>query len=67
MKSHTTDSPLVAFLYELMRDHVPTGIVEGIVNQDQSPDPLPVYVLTNGYLAEYAENVAGRLTRTTKT
>lgn len=63
MKKHTTGSHLVAFLYELMRDHVPVGVVEGIVNQDESTDPTNVYVLTNGYLAEYAGDVARRLMR----
>lgn len=63
MKNHTTSSHLVAFLYELMRDHVALGDVEGIVGRDEHTDVTKEYVLTNGYLAEYAEDVAKRLTR----
>jgi hypothetical protein len=64
MQSHTTGSPLVSFLYLLMRDHVPPGVVEGIVAKDEPrEDPELVFVLTNGHLAAYAEEIAGRLTR----
>lgn len=50
-------SRLVSFLYELMRDHLPPGTVEGIVQT--CSDPSVQY--TNGWLARYAEDVAKRL------
>lgn len=67
MQQHRTTSPLVAFLYELMRDQVPVGVVERIVLTDENArmahdkvEPFE-YVLTNGHLAAYAEEVAARL------
>ena len=51
---------LTAFLYELLRDHVPVGTVEKIV-QDGCPGGDVTY--TNGWLAHYAEDLARRLTR----
>lgn len=52
------NSKLVSFLYELMRDHLPTGKVEEIVRRSQDND----VEYTNGWLANYAFNVATRLT-----
>lgn len=68
MQPHRTASPLVAFLYQLMRDEVPIGTVEGIVKADEEAraehakkgEPLE-FVLTNGHLGTYAEEVASRL------
>lgn len=62
-----TRSPLTAFLYQLMRDHVTPGVVEGIVLRDEElreeqGDELE-FVLSNGYLAAYAAEVAQRLTK----
>jgi hypothetical protein len=55
-REESTD-PLISFLYELMRDHVPCGVVEGLMtNCDNSR-----CIFTNGYLARYAKNVAKRL------
>lgn len=54
-----TGNKVVSFLYELMRDHVPPGVVEGIVNHSQE---LPCS-MTNGWLAGYALDVASRLDR----
>lgn len=48
---------LVSFLYELMRDHVPPGVVEHLVIT--SPAGLTTY--TNGHLARYAKELADRL------
>lgn len=69
MQPHRTTSPLVSFLYELMRDQVPTGVVERIVGMDedvrmahQDEDGPFEFVLSNGHLARYAEEVAERLT-----
>lgn len=52
------NSRLVSFLYQLMRDHVPPGIVEQVLNQSED-EPQVTY--TNGWLAKYAEDVANRL------
>lgn len=51
------DDPLVRFLYLLMRDHVPSGVVEGIVQPEST-----VIQYTNGHLARYAQDLAARLT-----
>ena len=58
-----THDPLVEFLYILMRDEVPCGIVESkaseaINSQKSSPDGV---MFTNGWLAEYAKDLAERL------
>lgn len=52
------NSYLVSFLYELMRDHLPAGTVEEIV-QNSTKDSDVRY--TNGWLAKYAEDIAARL------
>ena len=54
----TSVSPLVSFLYELMRDHVPVGVVEHIMT-NTSTQPC---TFSNGWLASYATDVAKRLT-----
>lgn len=51
------NSKLVSFLYELMRDHVPPGVVEELVQDSFDPD----VTYTNGWLATYAEDLAKRL------
>jgi hypothetical protein len=53
----SSDEPLVSFLYELMRDHIPVGIVEKVLLN--SPPGRTKF--TNGYLAQYAREVAYRL------
>jgi hypothetical protein len=50
--------PVVSFLYELMRDHLPAGTVERIVRNSLGADRT---TFTNGYLAKYAEDLADRL------
>lgn len=53
------DDPLVAFLYLLMRNEVAMGVVEELmVTVEQGNKP---WVFTNGWLARYAYDVAGRL------
>lgn len=52
-----SQDPLVSFLYELMRDHVPPGTVETIMKNT----PLVPTKFCNGWLAKYAEDVASRL------
>lgn len=51
------NSRLVSFLYQLMRDHLPPGVVENLVWDCENPEAL----FTNGYLANYAIDVARRL------
>lgn len=53
----TIEGRLVAFLYDLLRDHVTPGVVEKIA-QDATAETL----FTNGWLARYAEDLATRLT-----
>jgi hypothetical protein len=52
-----TSDKLVSFLYDLMRDHLPPGTVERLVLDAQT---TPVK-FTNGWLAEYAKDLATRL------
>ena len=52
------NSKLVSFLYELMRDHLPAGVVEEIVQASEGESNV---VYTNGWLAKYAEDLANRL------
>lgn len=54
----TSDDPVVAFLYVLMRDHLPTSIVEQIVRGSK---PEETSVFSNGWLASYAKDLAERL------
>lgn len=51
---------LTAFLYTLMRDHLPAGVVEELVRENENIEDTVKY--TNGYLARYAELLAYRLT-----
>lgn len=48
---------LTSFLYELMRDHLPLGVVEKLVRDSLEPDAA----YTNGWLAKYAKDLADRL------
>jgi hypothetical protein len=52
-----SEDKLVSFLYELMRDHLPTGTVEEIVRNSDADSTQ----FTNGFLAKYAEDLAKRL------
>lgn len=53
----TNNSKLVCFLYMLMRDEVPVGVIERLLLEVSSN----TIMYTNGYLANYAENIAIRL------
>lgn len=54
--------PLVAFLYELARDLVPTGSLEGKIDRIAAgSDAAGPYRFTNGWLAQWAQDAAGRL------
>lgn len=52
-----SNSRLVSFLYDLLRDHLPAGKVEELVRNAQK---TPVR-FTNGFIANYAEDLAKRL------
>lgn len=61
-----SQDPLVSFLYILMRDHLPAGVVEGILQnhvvveaQDEGPSDESQFC--NGYIAAYAKDIAARL------
>jgi len=54
----TIDSRLVSFFYELLRDHLPAGKVEKIVRNSENESNIQY---TNGFLAQYALNLANRL------
>lgn len=55
-----SEDPLVSFLYQLCRDHLPVGAVESIVDDVQNEGGDEV-LYTNGWLAAYAQDVANRL------
>lgn len=50
---------LVAFLYELLRDHLPASKVEMLVRN--SPTKDQPWQMTNGWLGRYAQDLAERL------
>ncbi len=52
---------IVAFLYILMRDHLTPGVIESLVTQSNNT-PGNDFIFTNGWLAQYAENIANRIT-----
>ena len=54
------DDKLTSFLYELMRDHLPPGVVEELVRDAELGTPTVVF--SNGWLATYAHDLAKRLT-----
>lgn len=62
VRSGNVQSPdrLVSFLYELMRDHLTPGRVETMVRDSQCSQEDPTF-FTNGYLANYAMDLAARL------
>lgn len=53
-----SSDPLVSFLYYLMRDHVPPGALEGILKHACAKTTT---TYTNGFLAQYAMDIARRL------
>lgn len=50
--------PLVGFLYDLMRDHLPTGVVEKLAQVNEKNDEVKY---SNEDLAAYARKIANRL------
>lgn len=61
-RSGSVDSriPLVSFLYTLIRDHVTPGQIEEIMLR-QMPKVGETTEFSNGYLANYAQDVATRI------
>lgn len=58
-----TESLLVAFFYELLRDHVVAGKVEKIVLEDEAQrEQGHTFSLTNEHLGRYATELTERLT-----
>lgn len=57
-----SDDPLVIFLYELARDHITTGVIDGLIDIDGETS----VTFTNGWLAEWAKDASKRLTRSEK-
>lgn len=53
---------LVWFLYDLMRDHLPAGTVEKLVVDLEKVD-ADTAEFSNGWLAQYAQDVAARLVK----
>ena len=49
---------LTSFLYELIRDHLPAGVVEEIVRNSVNNTEV---LFTNGWLAKYSNNLAEEL------
>lgn len=64
-RSSSVDSldPLVSFLYILIRDHLPCGVIEDIMLQHVETKDTNTAMFSNGWLAQYAIDVAsqGRL------
>ena len=57
---HVKNNKLVTFFYLLMRDELPCGVIERIVQEIENTGK-DYFVLSNGYLADYAYEIAERL------
>lgn len=58
----TSDDPLVVFLYDLMKLHLPAGTVAQLV-RDATESRKGTAEFTNGFLARYSEFLASELRR----
>jgi hypothetical protein len=59
LPTHETMDRLTSFLYVLMRDHLPPGVVtEVAIDSYIGEGP---FVLSNGYLAKFAEHLTHKL------
>lgn len=60
-----TSSNFIMFLYHLLRDHLPAGKVEYMIDaqvfNDGTDDVRQETLLTNGFIARYAKNIVMRL------
>ena len=59
----TDSSPLVAFFYLLARDTACVGAIESILDQSLDITAAQPALYTNGWLARWAQDVAGRFVR----
>lgn len=53
-----SSDPLVLFLYHLMRDHLPTGVVADLCRESLQHQHT---TYTNGWLANYAKTLAAAI------
>lgn len=58
--SESSSDPLVHFFYSLLRDHLPSGSVEKIM-EDVEAHKGDRIDYTNGFLARYAKDLSERL------
>lgn len=56
-KAGESKDPFVAFIYTLLRDHVPAGVIAAIVKDLGTKD----CVYSNGWLVAYASDIVERL------
>jgi hypothetical protein len=61
--SRITNDPLVAFLYELTRDHAPLHAVSEIIDNDNTNSPDTPWCLEDDSRAFNCENLATTLRR----
>jgi len=68
MKTETFTSSdwLTGFIYTLMRDVVPPGEMERIILDMEKEDRSGDTIFTNGYVANYAHELAERIRNTIK-
>jgi hypothetical protein len=62
--SWSSSDPLVVFLYILIRDEITPGWLEAVLNRCQPKNGATFFEFTNGWLAQYAMDVAGYLRKT---
>lgn len=67
MEKFESDSKLICVFYTLIRDHLPVGVVEELVQEAEnlldSKNDKPTITYSNRYLAEYAKSLEERLTK----
>jgi hypothetical protein len=61
MKKKTTKDRLVAFLYLLLKDEISAEKLEAVI-EDLGDSSSGGFEMENGFLADYAEDMAKRLT-----
>lgn len=55
------DDRLTDFLYHLMRDYLPVGVVEEIFRESMNFEDCTGTEFSNGWLAQYANNLSKEL------
>lgn len=65
-KAVTTTDRTIAFLYTLIRDHMPAGMLEEIITEMEEADArnkgeATEYLFSNDFVAAYAVEIAARL------